>query len=93
MAETSRVAELVAAVAADPDLRTRLAQAPEQERAGIIAELGFSDVSAADVMAYQQTLAKAGTVEHELDSSELDIVTGGLGHQNTVVSDAAFIVE
>lgn len=84
MAESERVVELIRTIAADPSLRDRLANASDEERGSILAELGFSDVTPADVAANAaQFLPKS--VE-EIDESELEAVAGGGGDTVTTVT-------
>lgn len=75
MADSARVVELITTIAADPSLRERLAAASDEERAAVIAELGFSDVTPADVAASAaEFLPKA---VDEIDDAELEAVAGG----------------
>jgi hypothetical protein len=84
MADSDRVISLIKTIAADPSLRERLAAASESDRAGILAELGYADVTPADVAANaSQFLPHA--VE-QIDDSELETVSGGGGDTITTVT-------
>lgn len=95
MADVARVNELLTIVASDAALRQRLADAGPAEREAIVAELGFSDVTPADVAAY--TAKHAPHADGELDEDQLEIVAGGgttidIATATTVNSSGAFIV-
>jgi predicted ribosomally synthesized peptide with nif11-like leader len=75
MADAARVTELIKTIAADDSLRERLGAASDADRAAILAELGFSDVSAADVAAHASAFVPEMTAE--LDEAELEAVAGG----------------
>lgn len=75
MADAGRVTELIKIIASDGALRERLAAATDADRATIVAELGFADVSAADVQAHAGSFVPE--VAAELDDAELEAVAGG----------------
>lgn len=75
MADAARVTELIKSIAADDALRERLGAASDADRAAILAELGFADVSAADVAAHAGAFVPEMTAE--LDEAELESVAGG----------------
>ena len=75
MADSARVIELVRTIAADPSLRERLASASESDRAGILAELGYGDVTPADVAASAHLFVPSAV--EEIDEAELVGVSGG----------------
>jgi hypothetical protein len=76
MADTQRVVELITTIANDPALRDRLAQADEADRSAILAELGYSDVSPADVAASAHQFVPQ--VVEEIDDDQLATVAGGV---------------
>ncbi len=84
MAESERVIELVRTIAADPSLRERLAAASDADRAGILAELGYGDVTPADVAASAHLFVPSAV--EEIDESELVGVSGGGGDTITTVT-------
>ncbi len=75
MAESERVIELIHTIAADPSLRDRLAAASDADRAGVLAELGYGDVTPADVAASAHLFVPAAV--EEIDDAELVGVSGG----------------
>lgn len=75
MADSDRVVSLVRTIAADEGLRTRLSGASEQDRGAILTELGYSDVTPADV-AGNAHLFVPPAVE-EIDDDQLASVAGG----------------
>ena len=75
MAEQDRVVTLVRTIAADPALRERLTAANEADRNVILTELGYSDVTPADV-ANSAHLFTPQAVE-EIDDDQLASVAGG----------------
>ena len=79
MADAGRVTELIKIIASDGALRERLAAATDADRATIVAELGFADVSAADVQAHAGSFVPE--VAAELDDAELDLVEDRLAPQ------------
>ena len=84
MADTERVISLVRTIAADPSLRERVSAASESDRAGILSELGYSDVSPADV-ASSAHLFVPQAVE-EIDDDQLASVAGGGGDTVTTAT-------
>lgn len=75
MADAARVTELITKIAGDPALRERLAASDDASRPGILAEIGFGDVTPADVAASAGHFM-APAVE-AIDDSELEAVAGG----------------
>ncbi|HZM67634.1 MAG TPA: hypothetical protein VFC16_15180 [Nakamurella sp.] len=75
MADTDRVISLVRTIAADPALRDRLSAASEADRGAILTELGYGDVTPADV-ASNANLFVPQAVE-EIDDEQLASVAGG----------------
>lgn len=91
MSTESRASELLTALAADPALRAQLSDASKDRRAAIIAEIGFADVSSADVMALAETLTPHVNDDSSIDDEDLEVVTGGAGFA-PILSVGAFIV-
>ncbi len=91
MSAESRASELLTILAGDPGLRARLSEASRDERVAIIAELGYADVSAADVTAAAAALAPQVGEDSSIDDEDLAGVTGGGGIE--LNSYGAFIVE
>ncbi|TXH42349.1 MAG: hypothetical protein E6Q90_09585 [Actinobacteria bacterium] len=75
MADSSRVTELIRTIASDPALRDRLANANADERAAALDELGFGDVTPADVAANAGQFLPSAT--EVVDEAELEAVAGG----------------
>jgi hypothetical protein len=75
VADSERVVTLVRTIAADPALRERLSAANESDRGAILAELGYQDVTPADV-ATSAHLFTSQAVE-EIDDDQLASVAGG----------------
>lgn len=75
MADTERVISLVRTIAADPGLRERLSSASESDRAGILSELGYDDVTPADVAANAHLFVPQAV--EEIDDEQLASVAGG----------------
>jgi hypothetical protein len=74
MTDTERVASLIRMIAGDPELRDRLVNANEQDRTAILAELGYADVTPADVAAHAPHAVARVT---EVDDDQLSSVAGG----------------
>jgi urease alpha subunit len=75
MADTDRVISLVRTIAADPSLRDRLSAANEGDRASILSELGYADVTPADVAASAHLFVPQAV--EEIDDEQLASVAGG----------------
>ncbi len=77
MASLERFTELMRVVAADDALRARLKNAGDAGRPGVLASIGFSDITDADAANYSIHFQprKAG----ELNAAELATVAGGAG--------------
>lgn len=76
MATPARVAELINVIAADNALRDRLSGAADDAaRTKILSELGFKDVTPADVRAQAQAVPGSGV--EEVDDAQLAQVAGG----------------
>ena len=75
MADTERVITLVRTIAADPSLRERLTSASESERASILTELGYGDVTPSDVATNAHLLVPHAV--EEIDDDQLASVAGG----------------
>lgn len=84
MADSERVVELIRTIAADPALRDRLANASDADRAGILTEMGFGDVTPADVAANAGQFLQ--TSVEEIDEAELETVAGGGDTVTTVTT-------
>jgi anthranilate phosphoribosyltransferase len=84
MADSERVISLVRTIAADSSLRDRLSAAPESDRGAILAELGYQDVTPADV-ASNAHLFVPQAVE-EIDDEQLASVAGGGGDTVTTAT-------
>jgi hypothetical protein len=84
MADQERVIELVRTIAADPSLRDRLSSADDSQRSSILTELGYGDVSPADV-AGSAHLFVPQAVE-EIDDDQLASVAGGGGDTVTTAT-------
>lgn len=67
--------ELIRTIASDPALRDRLANANADERAAALDELGFGDVTPADVAANAGQFLPSAT--EVVDEAELEAVAGG----------------
>jgi predicted ribosomally synthesized peptide with nif11-like leader len=90
MVDAGRVTALIRTIAADDGLRERLATASDADRAAIVAELGFGDVTAADVHAHAASFVPA--VAAELDDSELDAVAGGGDTDTTATTTTTTLI-
>jgi predicted ribosomally synthesized peptide with nif11-like leader len=77
MADKERVVELITKIASDPSLRDRLTKASPEDRSSILAELGYPDVSPADVAANAGHFVPAAV--EEIDDDQLESVAGGTG--------------
>jgi len=75
MAETDRVISLVRTIAADPALRDRLSAADESDRGAILTDLGYGDVTPADVAGSAHLFVPQ--VVEEIDDEQLASVAGG----------------
>ena len=75
MADSDRVVLLIRTIAGDPSLRERLAAASDVDRAAILDELGFGDVTPADVAANAAQFLPQSV--EEVDEAELETVAGG----------------
>lgn len=89
MAEVDRVVSLVRTIVADTALREQLTEASESDRAAILAERGFGDVSRADVENNAHLFRSQGV--EEIEDDQLASVAGGgdTGIPDTTVSPAA----
>lgn len=77
MVDTDRIISLVRTIAFDPALMDRLAATPPAERGSVLAEIGYGDVSPADLVG-SETLFAPPAVE-EIDDEQLASVAGGGG--------------
>jgi hypothetical protein len=77
MVDTDRLISLVRTISADPALLDRLAATPPADRGSVLAEIGFGDVSPADLVG-SETLLAPSSVE-EIDDEQLASVAGGGG--------------
>lgn len=77
MADSERVVSLVRTIAADSGLRERLIAASEPDRVAILAELGYHDITPADVAKNAHLFAPQ--VVEEIDDDQLASVAGGGG--------------
>lgn len=77
MVDTDRIISLVRTIAADPALLDRLAATPPTERGAVLAEIGYGDVSPADLVG-SETLFAPTSVE-QIDDEQLASVAGGGG--------------
>jgi predicted ribosomally synthesized peptide with nif11-like leader len=84
MADSTRVTELIKTIAADPALRERLSNANADERAAALDELGFGDVTPADVAANAGQFLPSAT--EVVDEAELEAVAGGGGDTITTTT-------
>jgi predicted ribosomally synthesized peptide with nif11-like leader len=75
MAEKERVVELITKIAGDPSLRDRLTRSSPEDRAAILAELGYPDVTPADVAANAHHVV--ATAVEEVDDEQLSSIAGG----------------
>jgi hypothetical protein len=75
VADQDRVLELIRTVAGDAALRDRLGAASEADRGAILEEVGFGDVTPADV-AHSAHLLTPEVVE-EISDEQLASVAGG----------------
>jgi hypothetical protein len=75
MADADRVIALVRQIAGDSSLRDRLSAASDDERGQILAELGYEDVSPADVAANAHLFVPQAV--EEIDDDQLASVAGG----------------
>ena len=84
MASLERFTELMRVVAADDALRARLKNAGDAGRPGVLASIGFSDITDADAANYSIHFQprKAG----ELNAAELATVAGGVDTTMTVTT-------
>lgn len=77
MVDTDRIISLVRTIAADPALMDRLAATPPAERGTVLADIGYGDISPADLVG-SETLFAPTSVE-EIDDEQLASVAGGGG--------------
>ena len=84
MASLERFTELMRVVAADDALRARLEKAGDAGRAGVLASIGFTDITDGDASKYSVHFQprKAG----ELNAAELATVAGGVDTTMTVTT-------
>ncbi len=84
MASLERFTELMRVVAADDALRARLEKAGDAGRAGVLASIGFTDITDGDASKYSVHFQprKAG----ELNAAELATVAGGAGNTITTTT-------
>lgn len=75
MATLERFTEMIRVIAADDDLRARLAKAGDAGRAGVLASAGFGDITDADAAKYSVHFQPRP--EGELNEAELATVAGG----------------
>lgn len=78
MADTDRIISLIRIISADPALLDRLATTPEADRGVILTELGYGDLSPADLVGSAKYFAPSPPVE-EIDDEQLASVAGGGG--------------
>ncbi|QNK82118.1 Nif11-like leader peptide family natural product precursor [Nakamurella sp. PAMC28650] len=90
--EKDRAIALVKMLAADPALRERLTSATESNRLAILTELGYADVTPADVLA-SASLWVPQAVE-EIDDEQLASVAGGgiTGDNPTIITTTTVTV-
>lgn len=77
MVDTDRIISLIRTIASDPALMDRLAATPPVERGTVLADIGYGDVSPADLVG-SETLFASPSVE-EIDDDQLAGVAGGGG--------------
>jgi hypothetical protein len=90
MADAQRVVSLVHTIATDTALRERLTVAGEADRAVIMNELGYGDVSRDDVLNHSHLLFASEGVE-EIDDDALSSVAGGAGEDYTFVTGVSAV--
>lgn len=79
-ADAARVAELISKLAVDESLRQKIADADESGRLQILADLGYSDVSLADMISFKPAEAS------EISDEELEAVAGGADTTTTTTA-------
>lgn len=77
MVDTDRIISLIRTIATDPALMDRLTATPPEERGTVLADIGYGDVSPADLVG-SETLFAPRSVE-EIDDDQLASVAGGGG--------------
>jgi predicted ribosomally synthesized peptide with nif11-like leader len=75
VADTTQVTALIKQIAGDEALRNKLTAASDADRAAIIADLGFADITPADIAAGASAFVPE--MVSEIDESELASIAGG----------------
>jgi predicted ribosomally synthesized peptide with nif11-like leader len=75
VADTTQVTALIKQIAGDEALRNKLTAASDADRAAMIAELGYSDITPADIAAGASAFVPE--MVSEIDEAELATVAGG----------------